>query len=161
MECCRVGGGPRQDGPDAERWQCNIQRAFYNGWKAIHGLKHQTKDIAQGFTIDMHGPSALRRNDLHLLGSSHLVPRLAALFQGQEIPYCVYGDSIYPHLPHLRSAWRGVNGLTLQQTVENNAYKSARISIEWNYGVTSNFFRYLRNLDKLKILNIYCSHTTA
>ena len=24
METCRVGGGPRSDGPDAERWQCNV-----------------------------------------------------------------------------------------------------------------------------------------
>jgi len=31
LETDRVGGGPRQDGPDADRWVCNVQRAFYNG----------------------------------------------------------------------------------------------------------------------------------
>jgi len=36
----RVGGGPRQGGADANRWVSNVQRAFYNGWKSIHGLKH-------------------------------------------------------------------------------------------------------------------------
>jgi hypothetical protein len=153
LECCRVGGGPRGDGPDADRWQCNIQRAFYNGWKSIHGLKHQTVDIAHGFTIDMFGPTSLRRNDLFLLGKSRLTQRLAELFAGEAIPYNVYGDSIYPHLPHLRSSWRGVNGITDEQKAENNAYKSVRISIEWNYGVTSNLFQYLRNLDKLKVMN--------
>ena len=137
MESCRVGGGPRGDGPDADRWHCNVQRAFYNGWKSIHGLKHQTVDIAHGFTIDMFGPTSLRRNDLFLLGKSRLIHRLTELFAGENIPYSVYGDSIYPHLPHLLSSWRSVNGITAEQAQENNAYKSVRISIEWNYGVTS------------------------
>jgi len=60
LETCRVGGGPRGDGPNAERWDDNMQRSFYNGWKSIHGLKHQTLDIAHGFTIDMFGPTSLR-----------------------------------------------------------------------------------------------------
>jgi hypothetical protein len=34
----RVAGGPRDDGEAADRWDSNIQRAFYNGWKSIHGL---------------------------------------------------------------------------------------------------------------------------
>lgn len=72
MEVCRVGGGPRGDGPDAERWECNIQRAFYNGWKSIHGLKHQTVDTAHGFTVSMYGPTSVRRNDLKLLGLSQV-----------------------------------------------------------------------------------------
>ena len=37
-----VGGGPAEDGANAARWDESIQRAFYNGWKSIHGLKHQT-----------------------------------------------------------------------------------------------------------------------
>jgi len=72
MEVCRVAGGPRSDGPDAERWECNLQRAFYNGWKSIHGLKHQTVDIAHGFTVSMYGPTSVRRNDLKLLGLSQV-----------------------------------------------------------------------------------------
>jgi hypothetical protein len=153
LESSRVAGGPRSDGADAERWQCNIQRAFYNGWKSIHGLKHQTVDIAHGFTIDMHGPTSLRRNDLFLLRESRLIPRFTELFRGEHIPYCAYGDSIYPHVPHLRSAWRGVDAITQQQVQENTAYKRVRISIEWNYGSTANLFQYLRKLDKLKIMN--------
>ena len=72
MEICRVGGGPRGDGADAERWHCNIQRAFYNRWKSIHGLKHQIVDIASGFTIAMYGPTSVRRNDLKLRGLSQV-----------------------------------------------------------------------------------------
>ena len=35
----RVGGGPTEDGANARRWHPDIQRAFYNGWKSVHGLK--------------------------------------------------------------------------------------------------------------------------
>ena len=31
--------GPQEDGPGAQRWDNDILRAFYNGWKSIHGLK--------------------------------------------------------------------------------------------------------------------------
>ena len=37
-----VGGGPAEDGANAARWDVEINRAFYNGWKSVHGLKHQT-----------------------------------------------------------------------------------------------------------------------
>ena len=38
---CRPGGGP--DGRNAPRNDPLIQRAWYNGWKKLHGLKWQTK----------------------------------------------------------------------------------------------------------------------
>jgi hypothetical protein len=62
-----VGGGPAEDGANSRRWDADIQRAFYNGWKSIHGLKHQTVDDAFGFTEDIEGPCSLRRNDLAVL----------------------------------------------------------------------------------------------
>jgi hypothetical protein len=37
-----VGGGPAEDGANAARWDVDVNRAFYNGWKSVHGLKHQT-----------------------------------------------------------------------------------------------------------------------
>ena len=37
-----VGGGPAEDGANAARWDVEVNRAFYNGWKSGHGLKHQT-----------------------------------------------------------------------------------------------------------------------
>ena len=50
-----LGGGSAEGGENAERWDPNIQKAFYNGWKSIHGLKHQTMDVAYGMTVDMYG----------------------------------------------------------------------------------------------------------
>ena len=87
METCRVGGGPSADGPNADRWIDNVQRAFYNGWKSIHGLKHQTLDIAHGITIDLFGPTSLRRNDLKLLAESDINDRIAASEAGNEKQY--------------------------------------------------------------------------
>jgi len=141
-----------KDGPDADRWDNDIQRAFYNGWKSIHGLKHQTVDNAYGMTIDMHGPTSLRRNDLLVLACSRLIPRLNALYEHEQLKILIYGDSIYPHIGSLISSHRNrVN--TPRQKLENNTYKSVRVSIEWNYGNTANLFNYLKNLDKLRLLN--------
>ena len=50
------GGGPLGDGPGSLRWSNDVQISFYNGWKSIHGLKHQTVDNALGFTVDVYGP---------------------------------------------------------------------------------------------------------
>ena len=46
LETARPGGGPCEEGTAAQRWDPLIQKAFYNGWKSIHGLKHQTVDCA-------------------------------------------------------------------------------------------------------------------
>ena len=35
----------------------------------------------------------------------------------------------------------------------NFSVKSVRIAIEWNYGYTSNLFHYLRQVDKLKVMD--------
>jgi len=149
METCRVGGGP--SGTDTERWDDNIQRAFYNGWKSVHGLKHQTVDLAYGLTIDMYGPTSLRRNDMRLLGASKLNQRLQSMQRGQIQQLIVYGDSIYPHLTHVTSCWKGEN-VSDEQRKLNGLMKSVRISIEWNYSVTSNLFGYLKNFNKLRLL---------
>jgi hypothetical protein len=154
LETSRVGGGPRADGPDADRWQDNVQRAFYNGWKSIHGLKHQTLDLAHGFTADMFGPTSLRRNDLKLLSLSRLNSRLRETQIGRERQMRGFGDSIYPHLSHVHTYHRGDDDqLTNRQRRENIHMKRVRISIEWNYGVTANLFRYLKNLNKLRLMD--------
>ena len=69
----RPGGGPGEDGANAARWDPAIQEAFYNGWKSIHGLKHQTVDDAFGFTEDCAGPASLRNNDIRVLRESEVV----------------------------------------------------------------------------------------
>jgi hypothetical protein len=103
-----VGGGPAEEGANAARWDDDIQRSFYNGWKSIHGLKHQTVDNAFGFTVDMHGPASLRRNDLALLRTSNINERMAFVQMENLVQYFMFGDSAYHWQTHLRS-YREVN----------------------------------------------------
>ena len=150
LETSTPGGGPAETGIDAARWDPGIQKAFYNGWKSNHGLKHQTVDCAYGMTVDMFGPTSLRRNDLHLLRQSEINSRLRNLQQGQAIQLTIYGDSIYPRLSHLHTSWR--HEPTESQKAENKAYTKVRIAIEWNYMITASLYSYLTNEKKLKIL---------
>ena len=151
LECCRPGGGPCDEGTDATRWDPLIQKAFYNGWKSNFGLKHQTVDCAYGMTIDLHGPWSLRRNDLTLLRESNINNRLRDLQIGSPVQLNIYGDSIYPRLSHLKSSYRHEGALDWMHE-ENRRYAKVRISIEWNYSITANLYKYLQNENKLKIL---------
>ena len=128
-----------------------IQRAFSNGWKSIHGLKHQTLDTAFGMTAHMYGPAPLRRNDLKLLRESELNQKFEQLQIGRPIQLKFYGDSIYPRLSLRHSSWRS-NNLCQWQQEENRRYTKVRVSIEWNYMITGNLYGYVKKLNKLKIL---------
>jgi hypothetical protein len=152
LDTARSGGGPAEEGSDAARWHPLIQRAFYNGWKSVHGLKHQTVDNAFGMTMDLYGPYSLRKNDLKLLTFSNINGRLRDLQKGAPEQLTMYGDSIYPRLSHLKSSWRR-GGDADWKKAENKAYTKVRISIEWNYGATGNLYGYLSNHSKLKLLS--------
>ena len=94
MECSRIAGGPAGEGVDAARWDPMIQRAFYNGWKSIHGLKHQTLDTAFGMTAHMYGPTSLRRNDLKLLRESQLNQKFEQIQREKPLTYILRGQYI-------------------------------------------------------------------
>ena len=89
------GGGPAESGANAARWDEDIQRAFYNGWKSTHGLKHQTVDNAYGFCEDLCGPESLRYNDLTLLRISQVNAKCDAILEDSDDQYCIFGDSAY------------------------------------------------------------------
>ena len=48
---CRPGGGPMEEGPDAPRYDNEIQAAFYNGWKKYHGIKWQCIEFTKRLHI--------------------------------------------------------------------------------------------------------------
>ena len=149
LETCRVGGGPAEDGCNSARWDPNIQRAHYNGWKSLNGLKHQTVDNAFGFTVDLFGPTSLRRNDLTLLRLSNINERMAELQRGEEDQYMTFGDSAYKRRSHLTSYYADIDDLYRRW---NRRMKRVRISIEWNYGTTASLFKYICCKRKLKVL---------
>lgn len=138
-------------GANASRWHHLIQRSFYNGWKSIHGLKHQTVDIAHGITIDIHGPMSLRRNDLTLLRESKVVDRVQAIQLGDEHQYVIFGDSAYKKQSHLTSYFK--DDTQIEEHVEwNKKLKSVRIAIEWNYGGTAALYKYITHKEKLRVM---------
>lgn len=146
-----VGGGPAEGGANAARWDDEIQRAFYNGWKSIHGLKHQTVDNAFGMTVDMCGPTSLRRNDLAVLRISDINNRFALLQRESETQYMIFGDSAYQTQSHIRSYHRVENDNEIRG-IFNTRMKKVRISIEWNFGYTATLFTYLQQTRKLKVM---------
>ena len=111
LETERVGGGPAEGGANATRWDPNIQRAFYNGWKSFNGLKHQTVDDAFGFTISICGPTSLRRNDLTLLRESNINDIFARIQLEHEDDFVIFGDSAYKLMSHLRSYFKEAEGV--------------------------------------------------
>lgn len=146
-----VGGGPAEAGANAVRWDDEVQRSFYNGWKSIHGLKHQTVDNAYGLTVDMCGPTSLRRNDLAVLRMSNINERFALLQRGSPEQYVIFGDSAYHTQSHLRSYYRNFDEHGVRGRF-NTRMKKVRIAIEWNYGYTASLFNYLLHTRKLKVL---------
>ena len=142
-------GGPKYSGRGSDRASLLLQRAFYNGWKAIHGLKWQTFDLPNGLTADMFGPRTVRANDLRVLRNSNLNNRMAELQEGNVMQYMIYGDGIFPVMSHIRS--RHKNNLTARQLLENGTMAKLRISIEWHYGNLCTMFPMLDYKRNLKI----------
>lgn len=140
-----VGGGPAESGANAARWADDIQRAFYNGWKSIHGLKHQTVDNAFGMTVDMYGPCSIRRNDLQAFRESNLHDRMHEIEQLRISRLTIMGDSAYFRKLYLSTYYRGERAQLEHFKQWNKAMKSVRISIEWNYGYTATLFSYVTN----------------
>ena len=155
LETNRVGGGPTEAGANSARWDGDIQRAFYNGWKSIHGLKHQTVDNAYGLTVHCCGPTSLRRNDLTLLRISRINDQMAELQQDDNDDFGVFGDSAYKKRSHM---WTYVDTDESPSDIRedckkwNKTMKKVRISIEWNYGYTASLFHYLLTFSKKKVL---------
>ena len=146
-----VGGGPADVGANSRRWDERIQQAFYNGWKSVHGLKHQTVDNAFGLTVDMYGPESLRRNDLSLLRESDINNRLAQLQVDEEVQYIIMGDSAYKKRSHITSYHSQEDNIP-GHVMWNRKMKKVRISIEWNYGCTASLYRYVGMKHKLQVL---------
>jgi len=156
-----IGGGPAEDGANSMRWDKTIQQAFYNGWKSIHGLKHQTLDNCL-MTCDIAGPGSLRRNDMNVLNESGIEEELEEVQEEEEdelLKYDAMGDSAYLQQRHIRSYWKVSTMVNLSDEQKaafkfwNARMKKVRISIEWNYGQTASLFTYVdARKTKLKLL---------
>ena len=131
-------GGPMGDGEQAPRLDPMIQRAWWTGWKKLHGLKWQTVTMANGMEFDVWGPVSVRHNDLFTLHHSRILEKLAALQEDMELKFKIYGDSAYDDDELLVSgAGRGMS--------------SERESIEWRYKDLKMQWKYLDYKHCLKL----------
>jgi hypothetical protein len=149
----RPGGGPAHAGVNALRYNNNIQRGFYSGFKKHHGTKFQTVESPIGICMHCFGPRRVKDSDLQLLNRSRITTTLNNLFAAWGIDqYVMYGDGIYPYRVNLISKHMG-NNLTPRHIRENQCMKSLRVSNEWAYGVTANIFPYVKNRKSVKLLS--------
>jgi DDE superfamily endonuclease len=132
---CRPGGGPARDGIDAPRNDPLIQRAWYNGWKKLHGMKYQTVDLPNGMNLHVWGPISVRHNDIVSLHESKINDLLVELQLGDELQWIIYGDSAYIHVDdsHIHARHHDED-LTDRQILENRTLSACRECIEWDYG---------------------------
>lgn len=147
---CRVGSGPATRGINARRKDPDIQRAFYTGWKKLHGLKFQTVCLPNGMDFHVFGPLSARRPDSFSLISSKLVPRLALLMNDMDVKYCCFGDSAYSRETYITTYKSGDN-LTEWQIQENACFTSIREPHEWSYRDLKNYWK---ALDYRRILQV-------
>lgn len=149
---CRPGGGPTTDGVNAPRNDPLIQRAWYNGWKKLHGLKYQTIDLPNGMNYHVYGPVSVRHNDMYTLFQSNINEKIANAQEGNELQYVVYGDSAYIVVvnTHLKARHNNEHN-TARQILENAKLSSCREVIEWDYG---DIGKYFSMVDYKKVLKL-------
>ena len=149
---CWPGEGPARDGTHAPRNDPEIQRAWYNGWKKLHGLKWQTIELPNGMNFKVDGPFSVRNNDLTTLHVSDILVKLEALLNLFHLElYRIYGDSAYVVIDEGPLSPRHQDPSTPRQVLENKAMSSCWETIEWDYGDIGRYFKLLDYKHVLKM----------
>ena len=118
------------------------QNVVYNGHKRVHSLKFQSLALPNGIIGNLSGPYEGRRHDSTMLRESGLLTELRnhAMYNGN--PLCIYGDPAYPLSIHLQAPFRGMHR-TPQQNQFNEAMSKVRTSVEWLFGLITNYFKFV------------------
>ena len=91
---------------------------------------------------NLAGPYEGRRHDSFMLADSGLLQHLQQHAWNNQQPLCIYGDPAYPLSVHLQSRFRGAKLDPLEKRY-NQAMSSARVSVEWLFGLVSNYFKFI------------------
>jgi hypothetical protein len=103
-----------------------------------------------GMILMIWGPCSCRHNDLYSLDKSGVLDKwMKAMPTGHQI-YLLYGDSIYPWRPGLRSRHGAPVGDLHKQDV---AMSSCRQLIENGFGLADTEFPYLSTPSSMKIMS--------
>ena len=118
------------------------QRIVYNGHKRVHALKFQSVVVPNGMIANLAGPFEGRKHDSTMLYESGLLQDLAQVAWCNGQPLCLYGDPAYPLRVHLQAPYRTAN-VTPDQQAFNKAMSEQRVSVEWLFGLLSNYFKFI------------------
>ena len=130
------------------------QRQVYNGHKRVYALKFQTVVLPNGMIGNLAGPYEGRRHDSFMLADSSLLQQLQQHAWHNQQPLCIYGDPAYLLSVHLQSPFTGANLNPLEERY-NQAMSSVGVSVEWLFGLVSNYFKFI---DFKKMQRIGVSH---
>jgi hypothetical protein len=125
-------GGNMDEGPAAPRVPQDIQEAWYNGWKKLHGMKWQTVILANGMDLHVFGPLSVRRNDLTSLDKSDIEQKLRNMFAYGDIKYIIFGDS----------AFMVSDMMATSESYPGRGMSSVREIIEWSYKDVKQLWKY-------------------
>lgn len=156
---CTPGAGPNSQNPGLRRDPSgNIQQAYYNGWKSMHGVKVQCVLFPNGLIGDAYGAITLRRSDLYFLHESKINQRLAALQQGNDMQFGVYGDKVYAPNTHVvggmsRRREQNFGRAMSEQEMKTNLIANAmRQHIELGFGKLIQNWKYIGVSSNLKLM---------
>ena len=128
-----------------------FQIILYNGHKKVHALKFQSVVAPNGFIAKLYGPVEGKRHDSGMLRLSGLLEQLQAhSFDRAGNTLGIYGDPAYPLRPHLQAPLRG-NNLRNDQIEWNKSMSAVRVPVEWIFGATINYFKFMDFKKKKKI----------
>jgi len=131
MAFCRPGGN-LDEGPAAPRVPNDVQEAWYNGWKKLHGMKWQTIILANGMDFHIFGPLSVRRNDLTALDKSDIENKIREQFFVDEIVLKLFGDSAFMVSDIMSTA----------ESLPGRGMSSVREVIEWSYKDVKQLWKY-------------------
>nr|XP_047145960.1 uncharacterized protein LOC124818887 [Hydra vulgaris] len=118
------------------------QRIVYNGHKRVHALKFQSIVVPNGMIANLAGPFEGKKHDSTMLCESGLLQQLQQFAWHDGRPLCLYGDPAYPIGVHLLAPYRSLN-ITPDQHAFNKAMSAHRVSVEWVFGLMTNYFKFI------------------
>ena len=135
----------------------DIQRSFYSGYFAGHGIKFQAVTLPNGM-IGSIFLGSWRVSDCGILNLSGLDTYLSSLFHehdmiipGNQPSYPVaYGDGIFPILPTILPRY---SSPSVNERRINTRLASARQNIEHIFGLHNNVFKLFKHSERFQLLH--------
>ena len=105
---------------------------------------------------DLWGPGSCRHSDIWFLLESDINNRMAAIQEGHDLQYFMYGDAIYPWRTHLRSrhAPHGAVNAPPEFRAQDRGMTACREAIEWSFQEADLLFPFMTYKEKMKVRGI-------